>query len=304
MRAHLAALGDLPADGPPPAPEHASHYDAALEQGMKHYQARHGLAADGVIGPATVQALQVPIAERAEQIALAMERLRWLPYSWPRRFIVVNIPEFRLRAYTADSGQPPLEMNVVVGEAALKLKHKTPVLMADMQYLVFRPYWIVPASIIRKELAPKINADPSYLERNKMEVRNGRIRQRPGPSNSLGLVKFIFPNPHHVYLHDTPSKGLFARARRDFSHGCIRVADPPALAEYALAETAGWDATRIARAMKSGPDNRHVPLGEPIPVYLLYATAVADGAGQVHFFADIYDHDASLRRELSKGYPY
>jgi murein L,D-transpeptidase YcbB/YkuD len=304
LRTYLAALGDLPADAPPVAPQHAHTYDAALVQAVKHFQARNGLAADGVVGAATLQALQVPLATRVEQIQLAMERLRWLPYRWPRRFIVVNIPEFRLRAYTTDAPGAPLEMKVVVGEAALARKHKTPVLMADMRYLVFRPYWIVPSSIVRTELAPKIANDPSYLERNHMEMRNGRIRQLPGTHNSLGLVKFIFPNPHHVYLHDTPSKSLFARTRRDFSHGCIRVADSHALAAYALAETPGWDAARIARAMTSGPDNRHVPLATPIPVYLLYATAVADDAGQVHFFDDIYGHDASLQRQLAKGYPY
>ena len=304
LRAHLAALGDLPADAPKPAAEHAHVYDKALVAAVEHYQARNGLAADGVIGAGTLQALQVPIASRVEQIELAMERMRWLPYEWPPRFIIVNIPEFRLRAYTASAGTPPLEMNVVVGEAELARKHKTPVLAADMKYVVFRPYWMVPPSIVKKELAPKIAADPSYLARNDMEVHNGHIRQRPGLHNSLGLVKFIFPNPHHVYLHDTPSKGLFARSRRDFSHGCIRVANPPALAEYVLAETPGWDKDRISKAMQSGPDDRHVPLSVPIPVYLLYATAVADDAGQVHFFDDIYGHDASLRRQLAKGYPY
>ena len=302
LRARLAVLGDLPADAP--APAHPEYYDAALADAVKHYQDRHGLAADGVVGAATLQALQVPIRDRVEQIELAMERMRWLPYEWPPRFIVVNIPEFRLRAYTPGSGALPLEMNVVVGEAELARKHKTPVLMADMRYLVFRPYWMVPPSIVKKELAPKIARDPSYLARNDMEIANGRIRQRPGTRNSLGLVKFIFPNPHHVYLHDTPSKGLFARARRDFSHGCIRVANPPALAEFVLAETPGWDRARIDRSMRSGPNDRHVPLSTPIPVYLLYATAVADEAGQVHFFDDIYGHDASLRRQLAKGYPY
>ena len=304
LRAHLAALGDLPADAPAPSAEHVHRYDAALAEAVKHFQDRNGLAADAVIGAGTLQALQVPVADRVEQIELAMERMRWLPYEWPPRFIIVNIPEFRLRAYTANAGGPPLEMNVVVGEAAIERKHKTPVLMADMQYVVFRPYWMVPTSIIKKELAPKIANDPAYLARNDMEVRNGRIRQRPGPHNSLGLVKFIFPNPHHVYLHDTPSKALFGRARRDFSHGCIRVANPPALAEFVLSETPGWDRARIDKAMQSGPDDRHVPLAVPIPVYVLYATAMADDAGRVHFFDDIYGHDASLRRQLAKGYPY
>jgi murein L,D-transpeptidase YcbB/YkuD len=302
LRAHLVALGDLPGDAP--APADAERYDAALAEAVRHYQHRHGLAPDAVIGAATLQALQVPIADRVAQIELGMERMRWLPYAWPPRFIVVNIPEFRLRAYTPGSGVLPLEMNVVVGEAALARRHKTPVLMADMRYLVFRPYWMVPPNIARKELAPRIAGDPDYLARNDMEVVNGRIRQRPGPRNSLGLVKFIFPNPHHVYLHDTPSKGLFARARRDFSHGCIRVADPLALAEFVLAETPSWDRSRIERAMRKGPNDRHVPLPTPVPVYLLYATAVADEAGQAHFFDDIYGHDASLRRQLAKGYPY
>jgi murein L,D-transpeptidase YcbB/YkuD len=177
-------------------------------------------------------------------------------------------------------------------------------MMADMKYVVFRPYWMVPSSIIRKEIMPKLARDPDYLGRSNMEMRGNRVRQRPGRGNSLGLVKFIFPNPHHVYLHDTPSKGLFTRARRDFSHGCIRVSDPPALAEFVLAENDGWDRARIERAMRSGPDDRHVHLTTPMPVYLLYATAAADDAGQVHFFDDIYGHDASLRTQLAKGYPY
>lgn len=304
LRAHLTALGDLPADAPAPAPEAVERYDETLADAMRRYQARHGLAPDAVIGPATLKSLQVPIADQVAQIELAMERLRWLPYDWPPRFIVVNLPEFRLRAYTADGPQPALEMNVVVGEAAATRQHKTPVMMADMKYVVFRPYWMVPPSIIRKEIMPKLARDPDYLGRNNMEMRGNRVRQRPGRGNSLGLVKFIFPNPHHVYLHDTPSKGLFTRARRDFSHGCIRVSDPPALAEFVLAENDGWDRARIERAMRNGPDDRHVHLTTPMPVYLLYATAAADDAGQVHFFDDIYGHDASLRTQLAKGYPY
>jgi len=305
LRAHLATLGDLPADAPAPAPESVERYDEALAAAVKRYQARHGLAADGVIGPATLKSLQVPIADRVVQIELAMERMRWLPYDWPPRFIVVNLPEFRLRAYdTAGGPLPALEMNVVVGEAAATRRHKTPVLMADMKYVVFRPYWMVPQSIIRKEIMPKLARDPDYLARNSMEMRGNRVRQRPGRGNSLGLVKFIFPNPHHVYLHDTPSKGLFSRARRDFSHGCIRVSDPPALAEFVLAENDGWDRARIERAMRNGPDDRHVHLTTPMPVYLLYATATPDDAGELHFFDDIYGHDASLRTQLAKGYPY
>ncbi|MDX2165815.1 MAG: L,D-transpeptidase family protein [Deltaproteobacteria bacterium] len=302
LRARLTALGDLPADAAPPADP--THYDETLAAAVRAFQRRHGLADDAVVGPSTLRTLQTPPVARVQQIELAMERMRWLPYSWPARFVFVNIPEFRLRGFAAGSATPQLAMNVVVGQAASKEKHKTPVLQADMTYLVFRPYWMVPSSIANRELWPKISNDPGYLDRNNMLVSNGRIRQRPGRGNSLGLLKFIFPNPHHVYLHDTPSKGLFARSRRDFSHGCIRVSDPPALAEFVLTGMDGWDRARIDMAMKSGPDDRHVTLGTPVPVYIFYTTVVVDEAGGVLFFDDIYGHDATLQRQLAKGFPY
>jgi len=301
LRAHLAALGDLPPDAAAPAAGDEQRYDTALVDAVRRFQTRHGLGRDGVIGPGTLAALRVPPAVRAAQIELAMERLRWLPDAWPQRFIFVNLPEFRLRAYSDGDPTPSLQMNVVVGQAVSTESHKTPVLQADMQYLVFRPYWMVPSSIARRELWPKIQRDPGYLARNNMEVRNGRIRQRPGRGNSLGQVKFIFPNPHHVYLHDTPSKGLFVRPRRDYSHGCVRVADPPALAEWVLTDTPGWDRARIERAMRSEPNDRHVPLATPLPVYLFYTTVVVEADGAIHFFDDIYGHDATLQRELAKG---
>lgn len=302
LRARLAALGDLPADAPPAAD--AARYDPALVAAVQAFQRRHGLADDGVVGAGTLRALGTPPAARVVQIQLAMERLRWLPYSWPERFIFVNIPEFRLRGYAAGNATPQVMMNVVVGEAGAEQKHKTPVLQADMTYVVFRPYWMVPPSIARKEIFPKLASDPSYLERHDMEMTDGRVRQRPGNRNSLGLVKFIFPNPYHVYLHDTPSKALFARSRRDFSHGCIRVSDPPVLAAFVLDGTPGWDPARIQQAMRRGANNRHVTLQAPVPVYLFYTTVVVDEAGGVHFFDDIYGHDATLQRLLEKGYPY
>ena len=302
LRDRLIALGDLPADTLPPLDP--TRYDDALAAAVIVFQTRHGLAPDAVVGRATLAALMVPPAARVEQIELAMERLRWLPYGWPARYLFVNIPEFRLRGFAAGRDEPVVAMNVVVGESAARGRHRTPALQADMTYIVFRPYWMVPSGIARRELWPKIERDPSYLARNNMLVSDGRIRQRPGRGNSLGLLKFIFPNPHHVYLHDTPSKGLFARSRRDFSHGCIRVADPPALAAFVLAETPGWDRARIERAMQRGPDNRHVTLPTPVPVYLFYSTVAVDAAGEVHFLNDIYGHDATLRALVTKGYPY
>lgn len=303
VRARLALFGDLPAGTPPPAPGAEDVYDKALAAAVRAFQARHALAPDAIIGRATLRALQVSPAERAAQLELAMERLRWLPDPGADRFLFINIPEFRLRAYEPGERVPALAMNVVVGEAGPKPQHRTPPLYARMTYVVFRPFWRVPTGIARRELLPKIARDPSYLERNNMEIVNGRIRQRPGRGNSLGDVKFIFPNQHHVYLHDTPSKGLFARARRDFSHGCVRVADPMALAEFVLAGMPGWDRARIERAMRRPPDDRHVTLAASLPVYLFYATAAVDEDGRVQFFDDIYGHDATLARALKEARP-
>lgn len=300
VRAWLRATGDLGGDATPPT--QAAQYDPTLAAAVKRFQHRHGLEADGVIGPATLRALRVSPPQRVRQIELAMERVRWLPYAFPERFVVVNIPEFRLRGFTTANLGQQVEMGVVVGSSAEKTY--TPVLSADMRYLVFRPYWLVPTSIARKELLPKAERDVGYLERQNMEVVDGRVRQRPGKNNALGLLKFIFPNPHHVYLHDTPSKALFQRSRRDFSHGCIRVADPPALAEFVLGPHSGWDRDRIRRAMTEGPDNRRVDLPVPVPVYVLYGTVVVDPDGTVHFFEDIYGHDARLDALLARGYPY
>ena len=298
MRARLHAYGDLPADAR--TPSDPKHYDPALVSAVKRFQYRHGLDHDGVIGAGTLHALQVPPAQRVRQIELAMERLRWLPDHLPERFLLINIPEFRLRGFGDAEFKPRVEMGVVVGSSTDKTE--TPVLNADMRYLIFRPYWLVPTSIAEKEILPKADRDPAYLGRQNMELVNGRLRQKPGPTNSLGLLKFILPNRFHVYLHDTPSKALFQRTRRDFSHGCIRVADPPALAEFVLDGQPGWDRERIVEAMKSGPDNHRVNLRTPVPVYVFYTTAFVEPDGQIAFFDDIYGHDATLDAVLTKRY--
>lgn len=300
LRAWLSAYGDLPAGAA--ARVGATHYDAALAAAVKRFQHRHGLEPDGVIGATTLRALQVPPAQQVRQIELAMERLRWLPSHLPDRFVLVNIPEFRLRGFEDDQPAPRVDMGVVVGSSADRTE--TPVLQADMRYLIFRPYWLVPTSIATKEILPKAQRDPSYLTRQNMSIVNGHIRQGPGPTNSLGLLKFILPNPFHVYLHDTPSKALFRRVRRDFSHGCIRVADPPALAEFVLQGQTGWDRARIEEAMKKGPDNHRVDLHTPVPVYVFYTTVVAEPDGQVDFFDDIYGQDATLDALLAKRYAH
>lgn len=318
LHRRLVMLGDLPVQTPAPA---APVYGDTLVSGVAHFQARHGLAVDGLLGRATQAALNVPIDSRVRQIELAMERLRWLPRLDAQHFIGINIPMFRLWAWDpANGGAAPLEMGVVVGRA---LDTQTPVLAGELRHLVFRPYWNVPRSIVRKEVLPVLLRQPDYLERHDMEVVLGqgddaqavpataeslallergelRLRQRAGPDNSLGLVKFVFPNDADVYLHGTPATELFGRPRRDFSHGCVRLEDPVALARWVLAEQPEWTGERIEAAMNDeATPSLRVPLARPIPVILFYTTAmVRPGDQAVHFADDIYRHDARLERAL------
>ena len=297
IRRLLTILGDLNENGA--SPKNPTRYDATLARAVRRFQQRHGRGDDAVIGKTTLEDLRVPPQHRVEQIELAMERLRWLPAQFADRFIVVNVPEFRLRAFDTGSETPRLSMGVVVGSAARGTV--TPIMHADMRYLIFQPIWTVPDEIARAEILPKAGKDPTYLEKQNMEYdQAGRLRQRPGPNNSLGLVKFILPNPYQVYLHDTPSKELFRRSRRDFSHGCIRVADPVGLAEFVL--DGAWDRARIVDAMQNGPVRNRVDLAAPVPVYLLYTTAVAEPDGRIFFYDDIYGHDARLARALANRY--
>ena len=316
----LRLLGDLPADAAVPA---GDTYQAPQVAAVQRFQDRHGLTADGRLGAQTVKHLNTPLSARIEQMRLTLERWRWLPREFPQPPVVVNIPEFRLRALD-DSGKIALKMNVIVGKA---LRHETPVFDQDMRYLVFRPYWNVPPSIQRSEIVPAVQRNRNYIADKNYEVtthggqvvtagaisddvleqlRAGKlaVRQKPGPRNALGLVKLIFPNEYNVYLHSTPSQQLFSQTRRDFSHGCIRVEKPDELAAWALQGIPGWDLARVRAAMQSGKDNMRVNLAKPIPVLILYGTAVTDDDGSVRFFDDIYGHDATLRKALAKGYPY
>ncbi len=321
LRRRLALVGDLPADAPPPADP--ALYDAALAEGVKRFQRRHGLDDDGRLGPGTVKQLNVPLADRLRQLQLALERWRWLPSQFSAPPIVVNIPDFRLRAADA-KGNVAMEMRVIVGKAA---PTQTPVFSRDMTYVVFRPYWNVPPSILRGEIVPAITRDRNYIAKKNYEVTtpDGKVvtdgpisddvlaklkagqlavRQKPGPANALGLVKLIFPNEFNVYLHSTPSVSLFAKSRRDFSHGCIRVEKPAELAAWVLRDNPDWTLERVREAMQTGPDDVTVKLDRPVPVFIVYATALAYENGEVHFYDDIYGHDADLAQALAKGYPY
>ncbi|HVL67607.1 MAG TPA: L,D-transpeptidase family protein [Vicinamibacterales bacterium] len=304
----LAASGDY--SGPIPDGGQPTVYSPELQEAVKRFQRRHGLADDGVIGPEVVAALNVPIERRIAQIAMNLERWRWLPRDLGKRYILVNIPEMQLDVYDGD--RVPLSMRVVVGKADTQ----TPIFNDQMTYLVFSPYWNVPDSIAQGETLPALMADPDFLARNNMEIldRSGnvvdpaaidlsdpssfRFRQRPGTRNSLGLVKFMFPNQFNVYLHDTPADSLFERATRSFSHGCVRVQEPVALAEYVLRDQPEWTRERIEEAMNSGKEST-VKLKEPLPVYLGYWTARVRPDGTLHFRGDVYNIDRRLTTMLA-----
>ena len=317
----LRLVGDLPADAS--VPDGSNVYAAPLVTAVERFQKRHGLAPDGRLGPQTLKQLNTPLSFRVEQLRLTLERWRWVPYQFPQPPIVVNIPEFRLRAYD-NAGKVGLASNVIVGKA---YRHETPVFERDMKFVVFRPYWNVPPSIRRSEIVPAIAKDRNYVANKGYEVttaqgavvatglisddilqqlRAGKleVRQKPGPSNALGLVKLMFPNEYNVYLHSTPAQTLFAQSRRDFSHGCIRVEKAAELAAWVLRDKPEWTLERVRNAMQSGSDNRQINLTKPVPVLILYGTAVVDEQEQVHFFDDIYGYDSALEKVLATGYPY
>jgi len=316
----LRLIGDLPPDANPSDPQ---IYDATLAEGVKRFQRRHRLGEDGRLGAATVNQLNVPLSERVRQLQLTLERWRWLPSEFAAPPIIVNVPDFHLRALD-DKNTVTLDMRVVVGKA---LRTQTPVFSRDMTFVVLRPYWNVPPSILRGEIVPAIKRDRSYIAKKNYEVTtiDGKVvtsgaisdevlaqlqagelavRQKPGSNNALGLVKLIFPNEHNVYLHSTPSPQLFARTRRDFSHGCIRVEKPAELAAWVLRNNPGWTLDRVQQGMKEGSDNVTVGLTQRVPVFIVYATALAYENNEVHFYHDIYGHDAKLAQALAKGYPY
>jgi len=318
----LRLLGDLPKDAV--VASDSKTYGGPLPDAVKHFQTRHGLTATGDLTKATLEQLNVPLQLRVEQLRLTLERYRWLRYSFTQPPIVVNLPEYRLKAFDRN-GRIGLTMNVNVGDA---YDFQTPVFENSIRYLVFRPYWNVPPRILRDEVIPDIEEDRSYIHDGNMEVitRDGKVvtsgvisdsvlkqlragsltvRERPGPENALGLLKIIFPNEHHVYLHDTPeSVDMFSTEERALSHGCIHLQEPAELAHWLLRDKPGWTMERVEQAMREGRDNLTVNLTAPVPILIVYGTAVVESNGDVHFYRDVYGHDASLKKALAKGYPY
>jgi len=303
-------------------------YQGAIVEAVARFQRRHGLDPDGKIGKETQEQLSIPLARRVRQIELELERLRWQQRTLAGRAngrgveegpaIVVNVPEFRLRAFDR-SGQETFATDVVVGKAG---RTETPIFTERMRTVVFRPGWYVPASITSREIVPEIEKDPTHLEREGYEIlsddgsdagdaddvatlsdlRSGalRLRQKPGPQNALGPVKFLFPNRWNVYLHGTPSTKGFARARRDLSHGCVRVADPIGLAEWVLRDQPDWDREHIQEAVAGPRDELAVKLAKPIPVHFEYHTVMVAEDGEVFFLDDLYGHDVRLERALAR----
>ena len=315
----LTALGDMPASSAPATEE--TTFTPELSDGVRTFQQRHGMTPDGVLGKGTLTALRTPFAKRVRQIDLTLERWRWLPpFQTPP--IIVNIPQFRLFAFrtTEDRVADILQMDVIVGKTYPR--NQTPVFESDMRYVVFRPYWDVPPSILRNEMLPKIRANPGYLAAQRLQIVNGqgdnspvvppspeaieglasgkyRLRQMPGEDNALGLVKFMFPNTYNVYLHSTPAHRLFNERVRTFSHGCIRVSDPLALATHVMRDEPGdWTREKIDATMNGSDTSVRVNLQHPITVLILYGTALATEAGPIQFFDDIYGLDKKLEGQL------
>ena len=320
LRRLLFELGDLPA-----AQGDSATLDPALAAALARFQRRHGLTADGTLGQKTFAALTTPLSQRVHQIELTLERWRWLPlFTTPP--IIVNIPQFRLFAFHTldDRAASIMQMDVIVGQTYAHTR--TPVFVGDLRTVIFRPYWDVPRSITVKEMLPQIRRNAGYLQRNHLELVEGegdaspvraptpqaiaaleagrlRLRQRPGEDNALGLVKFMFPNSHNVYMHSTPAHQLFAQARRAFSHGCIRVSEPVKLAEFVLrGASPAWDEARIDQAMR-GADNQRVNLKQPVRVMILYGTVLATEGGPILFFDDLYGLDRQLERLLQTAKP-
>ena len=313
VRARLdAEHGDLSSADP-------QAFDPVLEQGVRRFQTQHALAVDGAVGPATLRAMNVSAAERVDQIRVNLERARWVQEEFvdAQDFVLVNIAGFYVRLY--EDREIDWETRAIVGTEY----HQTPIFAADMKYVVFNPTWTVPRSIIRNEMLPQMKADPNYLETRNFDLidQTGqnvapatvdwvnvsannfpyKVVQRPGPGNALGMAKFIFPNSHAVYLHDTPSRQLFARTGRTFSHGCVRTENPLEFAARLLGDQSDWTRDAIDRTIEGGQTTT-VYLTEPLRVFILYWTAEPADDGGVRFFNDVYERDAAVLAALDADF--
>jgi murein L,D-transpeptidase YcbB/YkuD len=303
LRARLEASGEL-APNAAPDPAAASPrdlFDAPLQAALIKFQDRHGLDPDGRVGKGTLVAFDVPVEQRIRQIEINLDRWRWLPHDLGERYIMVNIAGFALDV--VEGGRPVLSMRIVAGKPTTR----TPMFTGTMKNIVLNPYWNVPQDIVRKEVVPHMQRDPAYAEKEGFEVTTGKgggveVRQKPGGKNALGRVKFLFPNRFDVYLHDTPSRSLFSRTVRSFSHGCIRIEKPVELAEYLLKDDPAWSPKRIAAVLAKGKEAwANIP--KPLPVHLVYWTAWVDDAGTLQLRDDLYGRDKPLMDVLGTEKP-
>ena len=291
IKRRLHATGELPGT------DTSSMFSDTLETAVKTFQERHGFKADGIVTTALIKEMNVPALQRLQQILLNMDRMRWMPSRPDGNLIMVNIPEFVLHVW--EGKQKAFDMVVVVGKEG----HNTTMFTGNLNQVVFSPYWNVPPSIVQKEIMPEMEKNPNYLASQNMEVTGTdedglpEIRQKPGEKNSLGKVKFLFPNSFNIYFHDTPAKDLFNRSKRAYSHGCIRLAEPEKMAQYLLRHEPEWTPERISEAMNSGKE-KFVKLKDPVPVFITYYTAWVDEYGKMNFREDIYGHDARMMEKV------
>lgn len=291
IKRRLHATGELPGS------DTSALFTDTLETAVKTFQERHGFKPDGIVTTALIKEMNVPALQRVQQILLNMDRMRWMPSRPDGNLIMVNIPEFVLHVW--EGKQKAFDMDVVVGKEG----HNTTIFTGNLNQVVFSPYWNVPPSIVSKEILPAIEKNPNYLASQNMEVTGKdedglpEIRQKPGEKNSLGKVKFLFPNSFNIYFHDTPAKDLFNRSMRAYSHGCIRLSDPEKMANYLLRNDSNWPPEKISEAMNSGKE-KFVKLKDPVPVFITYYTAWVDEYGKMNFREDIYGHDAKILEKM------
>lgn len=285
IKHHLFLTGDLAQD------DASNVFDSKLEQAVKNFERRYGFKEDGIISQSHIAEMNRPLSERLQQILINMERIRWVSIGQDDDYLLVNIPEFRLHVF--EKGKQQFEMNVIVGKEITS----TGIFTARLKHIVFSPYWNVPTSILVKEIQPAIRRNKNYLANNHMEWSGGGVRQKPGPWNALGLVKFLFPNSFGMYMHDTPTKSLFEREKRTFSHGCIRIAEPKKLARYLLRNDPAWDSLNITNAMNAGKE-QYVTLKQNPPVFIAYFTAWVDQYGKLNFRDDVYGYDKRMKSKL------
>lgn len=290
VKKRLQLSGDMPAG------DTSSVFNDSLQNAIRVFQERHGLTPSGTLTEATVKEMNVPAITRLQQLLMNMDRMRWMAAEPKGNLIVVNIPAFVMHVY--EGTQKVFDMAVVVGKEG----HNTMMFNGDLNQVVFSPHWNVPPSIVRNEILPAMDRNSNYLSSQNMEVvsNDGElpvIRQKPGPGNALGKVKFLFPNSFNIYFHDTPSKSLFEKDKRAFSHGCIRLKEPEKMANYVLRNQPEWTPEKISEAMNSG-EEKFVKVKDPIPVVITYYTAWVDEMGNLNFREDIYGHDKKLAEKM------